>query len=153
MPDGENFLSGGTGRIVHDKLFEDMPRNRKWYVVKSETIKRLYDELIAEAGVVFLFYSKVVNVITDNSGRVKYAVLSGKRGIYAVSAKIFIDCTGDGSLCAYAGADFEYDNENGAVAGATLCSVWGGIDFSKKDFIFDGYKYGEAYEKGYLSIN
>ncbi len=149
--DGENFLSGGIGRTVHDRLFSDTPSNRQWYVVKSETIKLLYDELVAEAGVDFLFYSKVVDVITDNSGRVKYAVLSGKSGIYAVSAKIFIDCTGDGSLCAYAGADFEYGGENGTVAGATLCSVWGGIDFSKKNFIFDGCRYQEAYEKGYFS--
>lgn len=149
--DGENFLSGGVGRTVHDRLFDDVARNRKWYVVKSETIKRLYDELITAAGVDFLFYSKVADVVTDGSGRVKYAVLSGKKGIYAAAADVFIDCTGDGSLSAWAGADFEYGGENGAVAGATLCSVWGGIDFSKKDFIFDGCKYGEAYAKGYFS--
>lgn len=149
--DGVNFLSGGFGKVIHSRLFGGVAQHRQWYAVKSETIKRLYDELILDSGVEFLFYSKVVDVITNGDGRVEYAVLSGKKGIYAVSAKVFIDCTGDGSVAAFAGADFEYGGKNGEIAGATLCSLWGGVDFSKKDFIFDGCKYQEAYNKGYFS--
>ncbi len=149
--DGINFLSGGFGKTIHSRLLGGKAQNRQWYVVKSETIKRLYDELVTDAGVDFLFYSKVVDVITNGDGRVEYAVLSGKKGIYTVKADVYIDCTGDGSLAAFAGADFEYGGPNGEIAGATLCSLWGGIDFSKKDFIFDGCKYQEAYEKGYFS--
>lgn len=150
--DGVNFLCGGIGRRVYDALFSGEPAlHRRWYVVRSEEIKRFYDAMIEASGIDFLFFSKAVDVICDSGGRVTHAVLSGKKGLFAVKAKVFIDCTGEGALCALAGAEYEYGGPNGEKAGATLCSVWGGIDFSRKNVEFDGDMLGKAYADGVFS--
>ena len=64
------------------------------------------NRMCLEAGVALFFHSKLVDVITDNS-TVKYAVIAEKGGLRTFSADIFIDCSGDGDLCALAGAEYE----------------------------------------------
>lgn len=150
--DGINFLCGGIGRRVYEELFSDEePVNHRWYVVQSEKIKRLYDSMIENSGIDFLFFSKVVDVITDRNFHVTHAIISGPKGLYAVKAKVFIDCSGSGSICALAGAEYEYGGPNGEKAAATLCSVWGGIDFSRKNVVFDGEMIEKAYADGVFS--
>lgn len=148
--DGVNFVCGGVGRRVYDSLFDEPAVHHRWYVVRSEEIKRLYDRMILDSGIDFLFFSKVVDVIVED-GHVTHAVIAGKKGLYTVKAKVFIDCTGEGALCALAGAEYEYGGKNGEKAGATLCSVWGGVDFSRKNVVFDGDMLGKAYADGVFS--
>lgn len=50
--DGVNFLTGGIGREVHDSLFGKDFGGRKWYNVRVEEIKCLYDRMITESGVI-----------------------------------------------------------------------------------------------------
>ena len=121
---------------------------RKWPLVKPEKLKRLYDKLIDEAGVITLFYTKIVDVLC-NDCRVTHVLVSGAEGVYAIEAEVFVDCTGSGALCAMAGAEYEYGDEEGRAMGATLCSLWGGVDFSKKGV--DGDYYEKAYSDGVFS--
>ena len=58
-------------------------------------------------------------------------ILGSKSGLFAVKAKIYIDCTGDGDLCAFGGADYEIRDENGEVMPQTLCSIWTDIEKEK----------------------
>ena len=58
-------------------------------------------------------------------------VLCGKSGLLTVTAKVDIDCTGDGDLCAFGGGEFAMGDEEGDVMPATLCSLWSNIDFSR----------------------
>ena len=92
--------------------------------------KREYDKIIVESGVDFSFFTSVYDVIVDN-GRVDSVILGSKSGLFAVKAKIYIDCTGDGDLCAFGGADYEIGDENGVVMPQTLCSIWTDIDKEK----------------------
>ena len=147
--DGEHFLAGGVGETVITRLYGEAARDRRAYLVQSEKIKRLYDELIQEAGADFLFFAKVVDVITENN-RITHAVVSGKKGLYTVSADMFVDCTGDGSLCVMGGADYLFA-EHGAVSPATLCSVWAGAKFDERDVRNDGVMVQKAYEDGVFS--
>lgn len=147
--DGINFLAGGVGAMVISRLYGECAVDRRAYLVKSEQIKRLYDDLITEHGIKFLFFSKVVDVIMSGN-RVTHAVLSGKNGLYTVSADAFVDCTGDGSLCVMAGADYLFA-EDGSVSPATLCSVWAGADFDKRDVRNDGVMVQKAYDDGVFS--
>lgn len=146
--DGIHFLSGGIGREIHDALFGETCGNREWYHVRTEQLKNLYDRLIVESGITFRFYSRVTDVITDGKS-ITHAILSGPDGNYAVSSKFFIDCTGTGSLCSLAGAAYEYGDENGNTMPATLCSIWGGVDFIRKKN--DGARIGEAFRDGVFS--
>ena len=64
------------------------------------------NRMCIEAGVELFFHSKLIDAIVEN-GRIKQAIIAEKGGLRAFSADIFIDCTGDGDLCALAGADYE----------------------------------------------
>ncbi len=135
--DGVNFLAGGIGQEILARLRsaggtgpDDSAKNSNDNSVgiKSEVLKRVYDELIAEAGVDFTFQTKLIAVETD-AGRVITAICAAKGGIFAVKAKIYIDCTGDGDLAAWAGAPFEKGDEQGNLMPGTLCSLWANVDF------------------------
>ena len=146
--DGEKFICHGFGREIFDGLGFVNENKRRWPLVKPEKLKRLYDKLIQTSGVATLFYTKVVDAICDG-GKISQIVVSGAEGVYAIEAKFYIDCTGSGALCAMAGAQYEYGDEEGKAMSATLCSIWGGVDFSQKGI--DGDYYEAAYEDGVFS--
>jgi len=146
--DGEKFICHGFGREIFDGLGFVHENKRKWPLVKPEKLKRLYDKLIQDAGVTTLFYTKIVDVLCDN-GKITHVIASGAEGVYAIEAEVFIDCTGSGALCAMAGAEYEYGDDEGRAMSATLCSIWGGVDFSQKGI--DGDYYEKAYKEGVFS--
>ena len=147
--DGENFLSGGIGREVFDKFSFSHVYNRISYGIRYEELKRVYDELVLDAGVEVMFYTKIVDVIAED-GLVKYAVLSTPSGLQTVEAKMFIDCTGSGILADFAGAEYGYGDENGNTMSATICTLWGGVDFERK-LPGDGRHIDKAYKDGVFS--
>lgn len=146
--DGINLLSNGVGKIVKETLY-DNKLEHKCYNIPVEKLKRLYDRLVTESGVKLLLFTKVIDVIKE-CNVIKYAVISSESGLYAIEAKEFIDCTGNGSLSVMAGAEYEYGDSDGVTMPATLCSFWSGIDFERKNKP-DGYKIGDAYMNGILS--
>lgn len=129
--DGENFICSGIGREIFDVLFKECRYKREWYNIHPERLKRLYDDMAAKAGVKILFYSRVADVVVKD-GHIEYAVISGAEGLYAVTAEVYIDCTGNGGFSFLAGAEYEYGDDKGVTMPATICSLWGGVDFSKK---------------------
>jgi hypothetical protein len=64
--------------------------------------------------------------VKGDAGRVVLAAVSSRSGLFAVGAKVFIDCTGDGSLSALAGASFEKGDSDGWMMAGSLCSLWAG---------------------------
>ena len=131
--DGERFLAEGIGREVYDRIrAESFPAFRKYCPnsIPVETLKIIYDDMAADAGIRYLFHTNVIDAITEN-GCVKYAICSAKGSVFAVKAKVFIDCTGDGDLAYYAGADVAFGDENGRTMAATLCGIWSGVDWSR----------------------
>ena len=135
--DGENFLAGGFGEEILTRLRsvggtgpDDSAKNSNDSMVgiKVEVLKRVYDELVTEAGVEFTFCTQLIAVETDGN-RVVTAICAAKSGIFAVKAKIYIDCTGDGDLAFLAGAPFEKGDEQGNLMPGTLCSLWANVDF------------------------
>lgn len=146
--DGKNFLSNGIGREIFNRLKLDDHRTRQWYNVRYEQLKRVYDDIAVESGVEILFYCRIVDAICMN-GIVHHVIVSGPDGLFALGGKFFIDCTGNGSLTCFAGAEYEYGDDNGNTMSATICSLWGGIDFSRKES--DTLNYQKAYSDGIFS--
>lgn len=136
--DGQHFLARGFGKWVCEALYgkesctDTGSFERKWRNVRTEELKLLYDRLMTESGARFHFYSKIVDVVMEED-RIKYVLVSSPEGLYAIEARVIIDCTGQGSVCVAAGADFAYGDENGVPMPATLCSLWGGVDFERKE--------------------
>ena len=78
-----------------------------WVPIDAERLKRVYDNLVTEHGVSVLFNTFFSAVETDEqTGTVEAIILSNKSGLTAKSAAVYIDCTGDADLCAWAGAEF-----------------------------------------------
>lgn len=134
--DGVNFVAGGVGREILDRLWAadgmgpTMAREQQRGVVyKIEVLKRVYDELIGDSGAVATLCTQCVGVEADG-GTVEAVVCYGKSGLYAVKAHAYVDCTGDGDLCAWAGAPFEKGDRDGGLQAGTLCSVWADIDWA-----------------------
>ncbi len=149
MSDGERCLVGGFTREMIETMYErdylgpevtpdfwTCHYNRK-IPFKPESLKRMLDEFCAEAGVDVLFFTRVMDGEADGH-RVRGAVICNVEGFAFVTAKAFIDATGDavladacGAECLVAGRDWDY-------APATLCSLFGGVDWDNpvygKDF-------------------
>ncbi len=129
--DGVNILASGIGYDIRKSISKDIPLDVHWCMIRVEELKRAYDEAMSSSNAEFSFFTSVCDVVTDGD-RIEYVVLTSKSGMFAVKAKIYIDCTGDGDLCALAGADYEIGDEKMNTMPPTLCSLWANIDFSKK---------------------
>ncbi|MCD6392773.1 MAG: FAD-dependent oxidoreductase [Planctomycetes bacterium] len=135
--DGENFLAGGFGQELLDRLEAaggvwpmPIPPARRLagsISIDAEVLKSVYDDVLIESGAAFAFQTQLIGVDTADHA-VTGAICAGKSGLFAVRAKVYIDCTGDGDLAAWAGAPFEKGDEHGTLMPGTLCSLWAGID-------------------------
>jgi hypothetical protein len=147
--DGENFLAGGFGKEVYDRLAESGLPHPQYIPV--EFMKRLYDRMMCESGSAFSFMTQLIAVEKDEK-RVTHAILAGKSGLFAVKASIFIDCTGDGDLAALSGADFEKGDEQGNMMPGTLCSHWAGINWEVARNTRQAAKLEEAFKDKIFTI-
>ncbi|MGI6380014.1 MAG: FAD-dependent oxidoreductase [Anaerolineae bacterium] len=135
--DGVNFLAGGIGREVYDRLWEAKgasPDDRyddplRHLSIHAETLKRVYDQMVVESGITYALMTQMVDVIAAD-GAVQAVVCAGKSGPYAVRARTYVDATGDGDLAAWAGAPYEKGDERGKMMAGTLCSLWANVDWT-----------------------
>ncbi|MBQ7566494.1 MAG: FAD-dependent oxidoreductase [Oscillospiraceae bacterium] len=98
--------------------------------IYPEALKRLYDEMLAEAGAEVLFGSTVAAAQVVG-GRIEALIAANKAGLTAYRAKVFIDCTGDGDVAAMSGVPMEYGDEAHYVQEASLCFAISNIHTDK----------------------
>jgi len=127
--DGVNMLAGGIGAEIQKTLLQRGGTGPGSDVtIRAEVLKRVCDELVLKAGADFTFQTELIAVEAERD-RVTLAVLAAKSGIFAVRARMFLDCTGDGDLAAWAGAPFEKGDAQGNMMAGTLCSLWADVDW------------------------
>jgi hypothetical protein len=126
VSDGVNFLPGGFGRRVLDRLAKE--KSLAGPATDIEALKRVYDALVAESGAAFSFQTSLC-AVEAAGGRVSHVVCAAPSGLFAVKAKVYIDATGNGDLAAWAGAAFEKGDAQGHLMPGNLCSLWSGIDW------------------------
>ena len=137
---GVEFLAAGVGEEVLDRLAAaggvgpDYDAAQKHALgsisIHAEPLKRVYDDLLGVSGARFLFHTNLIGVECAD-GRVSAVICSAKSGLFAVKAAVYIDATGDGDLCSWAGAPFEKGDAEGHMMPGTLCSLWAGVDWEK----------------------
>jgi hypothetical protein len=127
---GVDFLAGGIGREIYDQCVAVDPvlKMGSTIGIEVEALKRIYDDMVEKARVRYLFFANLIDAKVED-GRIDHLVVAAKSGVYAVKAQLYIDATGDGDLCAMAGAPWEMGDENGVPMPATLCSLWYGVDW------------------------
>ena len=126
LTDGVNFLPGGYGRQVVDRL--KMEASLAGRANDNEALKRVYDSLVTESGAEFSFYTTLIAVEAE-AGRVSHVICAAPGGMFAVRARCFVDATGNGDLAVMAGAKYEKGDADGKLMPGTLCSVWCDIDW------------------------
>ena len=118
--DKERVIYRGLAERVLNECKEGMdhvkPNHVDWVPIDPERLKRVYDRLVTSAGAQILFNTFLAAVEPDERGGVSTIVIGNKGGLSALQAKVFVDCTGDADLSAWAGAEF-----NQGVKKATSC--------------------------------
>ena len=94
-----------------------------WVPIDAEALKRIYDELVYEHGAKVLFQTLIAAVERDDEGSVRYVVCASKAGLTAYQARVYVDCSGDADLAAWAGAQFHIgdDSQERNLMPATHC--------------------------------
>jgi hypothetical protein len=89
------------------------------------------DDLLAAHRVDMLFHALGAGVVMEGGKRVDALVVETKAGRQAVRAEVFIDCSGDGDLAAWAGAPFEVGDEQGHLLYPSMMFRLNGVDPDK----------------------
>ena len=89
------------------------------------------DDLLASHHVDVLFHALGAGVMMDDARRIHALMIETKAGRQAVLADIFIDCSGDGDLAAWAGARYEVGDSNGGMLYPSMMFRLNGIDPEK----------------------
>ncbi len=152
--DGIHFLAGGIGREIHDELHRlggigegSNP------VIHPEVLKRVCDAILLKEKVDFSLMTQLIAVEKSGPDTVSAAILAAKSGIFAVKADIYIDCTGDGDLAAWAGADCAKGDGSGQMMAGTLCSRWSNIQWSKSRWEDQAASLEQAFRDGIFTVH
>ena len=89
------------------------------------------DDLLAIHKVDILFHALGAGVVMADDKRVNALMVETKAGRQAVRANIFIDCSGDGDLAAWAGAPYEIGDDQGHLLYPSMMFRLNGIDPEK----------------------
>lgn len=116
------FRAAGAG-VPH------VPAERlDWVPINPEHLKRVYDELLTDAGATALFHTALAAVDTADDGSIDAVVVAHKGGLAAYRARVYVDATGDADLAAWAGAEFHKGDDTGDLQPATHCFILANVD-------------------------
>ncbi len=107
---------GGFGSVLSDSAFDE------------ELLKRVYDELLTEAGVLVRYHS-FVSSLTMNGPRIQAIQVVSKAGVETFSAHSFVDASGDADLASMAGCPFTIGRpEDGLTQAMTVSFRMANVD-------------------------
>src|SRR6266436_4904033 len=89
------------------------------------------DDLLASHKVDVLFHALGAGVVMHDDRRINAVMVETKAGRQAVRANIFIDCSGDGDLAAWAGAPYEVGDNAGSMLYPSMMFRLNGVDPKK----------------------
>jgi hypothetical protein len=89
------------------------------------------DDLLGHYKADILFHALGAGVVMSHERRIDALLVETKAGRRAVRANVFIDCSGDGDLAAWAGAPFEVGDNAGGMLYPSMMFRLNGIDPDK----------------------
>lgn len=134
--DGEKIIARGLAERIRCALRDNIPHLKEAMeknpltspAIDPELLKRVYDEMVTGAGAKVLFHSPLCAVEKSPKGEPDAIIITSKTGLSAYRAKVYVDCTGDGDLAAWAGAPFEKGDKAGGMQPATHCFMITNVD-------------------------
>ena len=95
--------------------------------VDAELFKLTAQRTVLDAGVTLYLHTTLVDVQGEEK-HPTYAILQNKSGLFAIRAKILIDCTGDGDLAALCGVPMQEQLPAAQLQPASLGFRLGGVN-------------------------
>jgi hypothetical protein len=89
------------------------------------------DDLLSSHKVDVLFHALGAGVVMHDARRIRALMVETKAGRQAITADIFIDCSGDGDLAAWAGAPYEVGDNQGSMLYPSMMFRLNNIDPGK----------------------
>jgi hypothetical protein len=86
------------------------------------------DDLVLSRGAVISFHALAAGVVMDTPSRIKALLIETKSGRSAILGQVFIDCSGDGDLAAFAGAPYEKGDADGNMLYPSMMFRVNGVD-------------------------
>ena len=122
--DKEKMIYRGFAKTIFEESRSKMPQVDKnaldWVPLSPEALKVIYDNQLKSVNAEVEFFSTAVGVEKIND-KIQTLYVAKKDGVYAYTAKTFIDCTGDANIANFAQAPCQKGDENGELQPATLC--------------------------------
>ena len=100
---------------------------------------------MAETAGVHLCYHQPVVYVCAEGGHVSSVLISTQKGLKRICGKVFIDCSGDGSVSVMAGAEYELSDE---LQPASLNSILMNLREAEKDDAAIKRAYNQSLESG-----
>ena len=145
-----NLHQGIAGEIIVElrAAMPNIPQD-KWnhLSIDAEKLKLILDRRVTESGATVLFHSFVTGVQMKDDRNIDVILVANKAGLTAYRAKVFIDCTGDADLYAWAGKEYAKGDEEGNLQPVTMCFMVSGIDEEKFKVMDDPYYDGTGLKK------
>jgi FAD dependent oxidoreductase len=107
------------------------------HVVLGKTMAQAYDtaaykcaadDLLLAHGVEIRFHTLAAGLLMDDDATIKALLVETKSGRRAILGRVFIDCSGDGDLAAFAGAPFEQGDAHGNMLYPSMMFRLNGVD-------------------------
>lgn len=96
----------------------------------TEKAKRVITNFVRNAGVDIYLQSAICDVIMEEN-KLCGLVISGKKGMYALTADITLDATGDGDIAFFSGAGYNMGRADGLMQPVTLEFTINDVDESR----------------------
>lgn len=125
------------------------------YLINVEGAKYFFDEVCRETGVKVLFHSRVA-AADHVDGHIRSIMLATECGNYSLEAKVYIDATGNGSLAALAGCEWECgDPAEGRPSPASMQAAAVGMpdDYDGIQSVDDKTEYANMLLKHGISVS
>ena len=130
--DGEKIIYRGLAEKVFRAAKKGVPHEPAdkldWVSINPEQLMRVYDDMVSASGAKVLFFSRLADVEMASDDTIEAIIVANKNGLTAFKAKVFVDCTGDGDLSVWAGANYFMGNTEDKVQRATLCFSIANVD-------------------------
>ncbi len=104
LVDRVQALGGGVGHVLMERGADFVSTLTP---VEPECFKLAAARMCLEAGVTLLLHT-TLDEVRATAGHVEGVVVWNKAGRSLIRSKLYVDCTGDGDMAAYAGAAFEH---------------------------------------------
>ena len=128
----EKFINSAIGAEIQEEMIRRGYGRELWF--DPNMLKVVLEEKVLEAGAEILYETSVIDVKRRDK-KIREAVIYNSDGIGALSAKMYLDCTGDADVAKMSGVEVMSGNRDGVNQSSSLRFEMANVDWDS----FAGY--------------